>query len=405
MTWSLLLWLWTGIGLAWWVIAHRLVSGASGRRPSTGPEDRRQLSIFKSLARGLSEIEFKGITRCLESFVAELDEDSELLIGCHVTDRGRMLRFFEDMEERHPGADIKLVVRSDPDRFPHPKVSWMHVLARHATGELWLWSDADITAPEGTLRSLRADFAKGGARFVTSPYAVVEGTNTSEMLDTLYVNLEFYPGVVLLDRLDQIRFGFGSAMLFEADEFRRRIDWHDLGGHLAEDYHLGQEMAPVRLGSMRLTTLPSDSSWWIALLHYLRWQKTVRWNRPGSFAGQLVIQPALGWLVWLAVDPGNPAAWLGLLAVLAIDTGAAFALCRAVGCRIGWHRAHVVPLWSLIRALTWLACWLPWPIVWRGRRWWSAHRATRRDRAHEESPPAEVISIRREPSSTSSAAS
>ena len=74
----------------------------------------------------------------------------------------------------------------------------MRVLTPHATGELWLWSDADMVAPPGTLQSVRTDLAATKACCLTSPYIVKQAGSAAEMLDLLYVNLEFYPGVVLL---------------------------------------------------------------------------------------------------------------------------------------------------------------------------------------------------------------
>jgi ceramide glucosyltransferase len=112
-------------------------------------------------------------------------------------------------------------------------------------------------------------------------------------------------------------------------------------------------------------------NWRGAILHYLRWQKTIRWCRPGSYAAQLIVLPVVGWLTWLILNPTSMVAWLGLLGIVALDTIAALAICRVLGCRIGLRRIYAVPLWSLIRGLSWVACWLPWPIVWRGRRWWS----------------------------------
>jgi hypothetical protein len=102
----------------------------------------------------------------------------------------------------------------------------------------------------------------------------------------------------------------------------------------------------------------------------------------------LIIIPLLGWLAWLLTNPMEPVAWFGLVTVLAADFIAALSICRAVGCPIGLRRLHTLPLWSLLRGLCWVACWFPWPIVWRDRKWWSPHQAVK--------PQAEVLGTRRE---------
>jgi len=367
--------IWTGLGLTWWILSLILVVSAKPRRTTDRPADPRRITIFKPLAPLAAE-EFERIRVCLESFAAVLDDNSELIIGCHQWDETRLHPLVDGLRGRYPDADIKLVVHSDPNGYPNPKVAWMRILTTHATGDLWLWSDADMEAPPGAIQSLRVEFAEAKAGLLTFPYIVRSARRPAELLDALFVNLEFYPGAVLLGRLDLIRFGFGSGMLFEADQFRRKVDWEFLGGCLAEDFHLGRILAPARLGSTRFVTSPVTENWRGAILHYLRWQKTIRWCRPGSYAAQLIVLPVVGWLVWALMNPTSPAAWLGLLGVVTLDAIAALSICRALGCRIGLRRFYAVPLWSLTRGLSWVACWLPWPIVWRGRKWWSPRQRT-----------------------------
>lgn len=374
MGWEWILGVWTAFGLAWWVTALALVGTASTRAQLVVPGEPRRLTVFKPLPRLRSEAEFARLIRCLESFVADLDDSSEMLIGCHEQDVERLQAFVHSARARYPKAALKVVVHTGRSACANPKIASMRALEPSATGELWLWSDADMEAPRGTIHSLRADFAAAPAGMVTSPYVIRDGRNATELLDTLFVNVEFYPGVVLMSRLNMLSFGFGSAMLFEANTFRGRVDWDCLGRCLADDYELGRLLAPVRLGSMRLTTLPAADSWSGAISHYLRWQKTIRWCRPGAYAAQLMVLPILGWLIAIASNPTDPFCWIGLAAVITMDTIAALAVSKALHCPIGGRRWLAIPLWSLGRGLSWLACWLPLPIFWRDRKWWSAHQ-------------------------------
>jgi hypothetical protein len=389
MHWEWVLGIWTSIGVAWWVVAVVLVLGVKTRKQETGLPDPRRITVFKPLPRSIGDEEFARFDRSVESFIADLDGNSELLIGCHRPDQGRLERYVERMRARYPAADLRLIVHDNPNRYPHPKVSWMWVLAPHATGDLWLWSDADMHAPPGTIRSMRMDYERTKARCLTSPYVIRKVGSAPEMLDALYVNLEFYPGVILLGGQHMIQFGLGSAMLFEAEDFKRRVDWDFLGGCLAEDFHLGGLLKPTQLGTMCLSTVPAEQGWRQALLHYLRWQKNIRWCRPVPYAAQLVVMPLIGWLAWLLVNPADRFGWIGLLTVLAADTVAALLICRFVGLGIGWTRLPILPLWSLCRGLSWIACWFPWPIVWRGQKWWSPHQAVR--------PRTETLEPRRHP--------
>ncbi len=366
---------WTVLALIWWLAAGFLTAGERRQRPAKqrAPSDQRFLSVFKCLAGNLSPRELERVAHCLETFVAELDPASELLIGVPGPQEGYWRRWNDLMSRRHPGAAVALVVESAPERLaPNPKISWLRLLAPHARGELWLWSDADMEAPAGTLQSLRVDFAAAharGARMVTSPYVVHHVHGGPALLDALYVNLEHHPGALLLDRLGRMRVAFGAGMLFEAEAFRERVEWQELGECLADDFHLGQRLAPVRLGTTRLVTAPADQHWRGALLHYHRWHKTVRWCEPVGFAAQLVILPALGWLATVAAVPTAGWAWAGLAAVAAMDALAAVVVCRLADCRLPWRVAFLLPLWTVARPLAWIACWMPTPILWRGTAW------------------------------------
>lgn len=364
---------WTAAGVLWWLVAIVLVARKNDgavRSRSAAADDETRISIFKPIPSPLGEHELAIIGECLESFVADLDTNSELLIGGDEVDRERLELLVSRLRARYPQARIELLVEPLGATRMHPKVEWNSRLASLATGELWLWSDADIRVPPGTLRSLRADL-DGHPGMVTSSYVIDRVHTAADVLDALFVNLEFYPGVQLLGRTGSVRGGFGAGMLFRAETFRERIDWRELGSYLAEDFVLGCRLAPVRLASTRLSTMPASASWRSALLHYLRWQKTIRWCQPGGFASQVVVIPVIGWLAWLVFEPTQILAWTGLGTVLLIEALAAVAINGLIGCAIRWRYAAVLPAWSILRGLTWMACWLPWPVAWRGRRWWS----------------------------------
>ncbi len=362
--------LWSGLALCWWLLAGLVVIRSLVATPAPAAPDRRRITVFKALAPASDGLERQRLGACLASFVAELDDAAELLVGAPGTDAAYWRRWLERIRALYPTAAIKLVVDHAPHRYgANPKISWMRILAPHASGELWFWSDADMRAPAGTLRALRTDFGRGDVGLLTSPYVVRQVSGPAEFLDALYVNLEHYPGAVLLARLNRLRFAFGAGMLFEAAAFRRRVSWRYLAGCLADDFHLGRLMQPVRLGSVRLSTLPASRGWAGALAHYHRWQKTVRWCAPGAYAAQILVLPALGWLGWLVVDPFAPAAWAGLAAVAGMEATAAWTICALLGCRIELRHLPALPLWTLVRAATWLICWLPSPIRWRGTTW------------------------------------
>ncbi|MFU8831075.1 MAG: glycosyltransferase [Wenzhouxiangella sp.] len=359
----------------WWVISLYLAKTSFAVRREVSPVENRHISVFKSVPASLEPARFDQMCDCIESFVAGLDENSEMLLGHDASDHERLERLARDWRKRYPAAKLKLIAYSGHDQFANPKISCMKELAAHATGELWLWSDADMRAPRDFIQSLRSDFT-GQHDYVVSPYLIREADCAAGYLDKLFVNVEFYPGVLLLARLGDMKIGFGSGMLFPAKRFQQRVDWDSLGACLADDYHLARALGRGKLGQRQLETVSSECGWRRAWTHYYRWQKTIRWTQPGGYAMQLAVMPILGWLAWAISNPALIWPWVGLGANMALDIIASVVICRALGCPVSLRFVPSVAVWSLARPLTWLVTWLPLPVVWSGKRWWSPIRKT-----------------------------
>ena len=294
-----------------------------------------------------------------------------MLIGVLDAEAADWAPVFKVWRSEFPGVTLIVCQHEKPRQRANPKVAWLEYLAEQAHGELWLWSDADIVAPAGCLDSLRQLLADSAAGAITSPYCVREIRSAPATLDALFVNAEFLPGARLLGRMGAVDFAFGAATMFRAADFRKRATWSDLGAALADDYVLGQRLQPVLMADELVETGAFESSWLAALRHYYRWQKTIRWCRPVSFAALLALQPLAGWAALAALRPGDDASWAGLATQWLFEAVVAGALFRRLGCRMPPQAWLTVALWPALRLACWLAVWLPLPVVWRGamRHW------------------------------------
>jgi ceramide glucosyltransferase len=352
--------LWTTAGAAWWIIAWWLVRGQGQAAPVPSFDSPpRSLSIFKPLpplgAQGLGQL-----AAALESFVTQLDPQSEMLLG---------IREPEAMREKYPKAQLRPIYRSEPDSVANPKIAWQIALAPHAEGELWLWSDADIVASIGFLQAARSEFAKCNASMLTFPYFIRKAPQPSALFEALFVNADFYPGVLFLRKSGTVDFGLGAGLLFERDRFLKQVDWAEFGSFLADDFQLGQRLRPVRVSRLTLETLVVERTWAEALQHDLRWAKTIRWNRPGGFVARLLVLPISGWLAAVILHPLDFSIWIGLLGMIQADVIAAALICKEIGCSVRKRDSWTFEAWSLWRIAVWVLCWLPGSVVWSGRRW------------------------------------
>jgi len=379
---ELLLIAWTLFAAIWWAYAlwlvrcRTLVEIQPSNLPFREPDEKQSITIFKPLVALRTPSPPDDLVCALESFIAQTDDDTMVLFGVEQQDMAAWQPIFDRWRKFHPQARFTVVCQPRPNTFRNPKGSWCHTLANQASGILWLWSDADMVAPPELMTQLRREWSAQNARLLTCPYVIRQVSSPAMWLEALFVNVEFYPGVLACRRWGHHQFAFGAAMLFAAKDFRQSLNWDELGASMAEDNLLGRRLVPVHISSVTLETLAAEAHWLDALLHYLRWQKTIRWCNPSGYAAQFLIMPVLGWLAAAACQPTIWWGWDGLGLAVLLETLVAARLCARLGC--AWRGRDMVVLmgWSLLRAITWVICWLPWPVVFRSQRriWWNLNQ-------------------------------
>lgn len=369
--------LWSGAAAVWWFLAIALVHGSrrNARRAKPAPKSPDaagpRLTLFKPMPAVPDVRTRDALAAAVASFLPQLDVTSQLLVGIPREQADFWKPVLDLWIRQVPPGCLHVVVRETPRQRSNPKVAWLEVLAPEATGALWLWSDADVVAPAGLLEELRAELAahpEAGA--VTTPYGIRFTDHPAGWWDALFVNMEFLPGSLLLGRLGPVPLAFGAAVLFRAEDFRKRVSWEELGASLADDHELGRRLAPVIISRVVTDTCALETRLGAALRHVYRWQKTIRWCRPGGFAALVAILPLLGWTIVCGMRPTDPVAWVGLAGQYAFECVVAGILLQRVGFRgpaLGWL---AVLAWPAVRAGVWLAAWLPIPVTWGDTRPW-----------------------------------
>jgi hypothetical protein len=142
--------------------------------------------------------------------------------------------------------------------------------------------------PAGGLASLRAEFAANGCALLTTPYVVRHVNGAPKLLEALFVNAEFYPGVLAAS--GRVNFAMGAGMIFRAEDFRQRADWDALGCRLADDNLLGKTLTPVRVADVTLETLPASVHWRDAIGIWRPRRKTVRWCYRGGLRAIVIMR-------------------------------------------------------------------------------------------------------------------
>ena len=256
------------------------------------------------------------------------------------------------------------------------KVSNLLQLVPHARHELLLIADADIAAGPDYLSRIVAPFADRRTGLVTAPYRgriqPPKSPTLGSRLEALGLATDFLPGVLTARMLDRgLRFALGSTLLISRPALEAIGGLAPLADVLADDHELGHRVAAagfhVVLSPEPVSTAVPAYTFAGFWGHQLRWARTVRAVRPGSYAGLVCTHP-VPWAVLFLVATGGSVFALALvfLAVLAR---------LAVAIRIGYgvlHDANVLrdlvllPVRDCVALLLWVWSYAGDTIEWRG---------------------------------------
>jgi ceramide glucosyltransferase len=309
-----------------------------------------------------------GLDPQLEDAVAShlrLDyPEYELLIGFQRAD-DPAIPVLERLLAQHPHVQARIHILETTAM--NAKTGVLDGLSRQARHPVIVVNDADITVPPDYLKQLAASLAQPGAGVVTCLYRA-RAASVAGCFEALGIATDFMPSALVAPFVGVREFGFGSTLCF------RRADLDAIGGfaafadYIADDYQLASRITAlgkraVFAGAPVLTYL-ADPDWRAVWRHQLRWARTIRFSRPGGFAGMPVTHAGLWALANLAA--GNTGAAVALW--LARSVMGAFAGFAVLGHWPALLAAPLIPLWDLFAFAIWVAAWCGRTAWWRGHR-------------------------------------
>ncbi len=358
--------------LFWWILsllsARSFLKRISPSRSLSSLPPLPPLTLFKPLPPDLNTLQKTIHIQAIHSFAQQLHSHDELLILCPRKDLSEWQSITRAWQTHADAPSIRVFPETkDHLIYANPKINALAQLAPHATHSLWWWSDADITLPPQSADGIRHEFALSHATLQTQAYLIPRVSRPEDFLDACFIHLELFPGLALLSRKNP-RVACGGSLLFHKDSLGKALSWEALGGAFADDNLMGRTLQPVYFGTTFIHTQSTDISLWKSWLHYFRWQKTIRWCQPFGFLGLFVLQPWLLFAFSLLLPFPLWASGLLFFCLLAMETLWAGALFFLLGV---FPRSIVLlsPLWSLLRSIAWILCWLPIPVVWSGKKW------------------------------------
>lgn len=327
--------------------------------PAQPPADLPPVSILKPVY---------GLDPQLEEAVAShlcLDyPEYELLLGFQRAD-DPAIGVLQRLLDAHPQAHARIEVIETGAM--NAKTGVLDALSRKARHGVLVVNDADITVPPDYLRMLVAGLSQPGVGVVTCLYRA-RAASLAGCFEALGIAADFMPSALVAPWVGVREFGFGSTLCF------RRADLDAIGGFgafddfIADDYQLASRIVSLgkraAFADIPVLTYLADPGWRSVWRHQLRWARTIRYSRPGGFAGMPVTHAG----VWAVANlaGGNIGAAAALW--LARSAMGAFAGFAVLGHWPALAAAPLIPLWDLFAFAIWAAAWCGNTAWWRGRR-------------------------------------
>jgi ceramide glucosyltransferase len=305
----------------------------------------------------------------LSTFCEQEYPEFQILFGVADAD-DPTVRVVRQLQAAYPGVDIKLVV----DRRVYGsnyKVSNLHNMYRAAKHDVIVIADSDIRVGRDYLRRLATELQDPEVGLVTCLYRAVNAGGLPTLVETLFINTDFAPMVMVARAVEKPSYAFGATMALRRSTLDEIGGFLPLANYLADDYHLGHRIVErgyrLALSNTVVETVLALGSWRRLLDHQLRWARTQRNCRPAGYFASIVTHGTLWATLNLLYSHFSPLACLLAALVYALRIGTASVICnRYLQAPLTPAGALLVPLKDLFISAVWLLSFLGDTVRWSG---------------------------------------
>lgn len=223
----------------------------------------------------------------LRSFCEQDHPQFQLLFGTREGDDPALI-VARRLQSEYPQHDIQIV--SDPQVHGiNLKISNLLNLMPHAKHDRIVLADSDIAAAPDYLRAVTAPLARAEVGLVTCLYRGRPVGGLWSRLGTQFIDDWFRPSVALSQLFGARRFGFGATLALRRDALAAIGGLESVSNLVADDYWLGEFVADAGfetvLSEHEVATDVTETRFIDLFRRELRWLRTIRSVRPGSYIG------------------------------------------------------------------------------------------------------------------------
>jgi len=307
--------------------------------------------------------------KCITSWITQ-DYPGSLQILFGVADpNDPVISPLKKLLKSFPHTNTQIVICSG-NKGLNKKVSTLIQLSTLATGKIWIMSDADVFAPSDLLLNLVVPLDNPANGAVNCFYRMVGAQSFAMSFESIAVNADFWSQVAQSLCLSEQNFCLGAVIALKADFFKTIGGYEPLADMLADDYHIGNRMYKsgkrIILSHVVVDCVASPMSFRAIWAHQLRWARTIRFERPVSYALSILSNCSFWALLWACVGFSSYR-FLWLAFVILFRTITTFNLEKKIlkGTKTKTYAWMAVPK-DIFAFVQWISAFLSQHVVWQG---------------------------------------
>jgi ceramide glucosyltransferase len=276
------------------------------------------------------------------------------------------------LQRDYPAVDLELVVDGRIYGANH-KVSNLINMQRRATHDVLVIADSDIRVGPRYLRHLAAELEDPKVGLATCLYRAVNRGATPTLVESLFINTDFTPLVMVARIVEKSTYAFGATIAIRRNVLEEIGGFAALANCLADDYQLGNRVTArgYKLALCRevVDTVLSLGSWRHLFDHQLRWARTYRICRPGGYFASILTYGTFWAFVNLLAHGFSPLSCLASGVVISVRYAAALGIAwRHLKSDTTAAQMLWVPAKDLLATLVWFLAFAGDTVEWGGRR-------------------------------------
>lgn len=272
---------------------------------------------------------------------------------------------------RHPQVRAKLCVCPESLGI-NRKVSNLIQMAREASGELIVVSDADVIASRDLVTQLACHLQDPKIGLAHCLYRLAEPATPATRWEAFVINADFWSQVLQNRTLGPLQYALGAAMAVRVADLKALGGFEAFADDLADDNRLGRLI--VALGKQtELCPVIVDChcarlGWLEAWRHQLRWAVTIRVCQPLPHFLSILANGTLWPLLWMAASPQRASLSIAVILLGHRMIQGLWLEGRFTGAGLAWGRWWLPWLKDLAQVALWATALTKRHVMWRGHR-------------------------------------